>query len=129
MKVKFIIGGIIIIGAILFGALSFIESNVEYVGFEKAKSISKKVQVKGEWMKDKPSSFDANTGIFSFTMKDDDGIEQPVQYKGAKPNNFELAEMIVVKGKYGNDAFQASEILTKCPSKYEANSATNKAGN
>jgi cytochrome c-type biogenesis protein CcmE len=129
MKLKFVIGGIIIIGAILFGALSFIESNVEYVGFEKAKSIHKKVQVKGEWMKDKPSSFDASTGIFSFTMKDEDGIEQPVQYKGAKPNNFELAEMIVVKGKYEKDIFQASEILTKCPSKYEANSATTKTGN
>jgi cytochrome c-type biogenesis protein CcmE len=128
MKLKFIIGGIIIIGAMFFGALSFIESNVEYVGFQKAKSIHKKVQVKGEWMKDKPSSFDANTGIFLFTMKDDDGIEQPVQYKGARPNNFELAEMIVVKGKFENDTFQASEILTKCPSKYEANSATNKKG-
>jgi len=128
MNLKFIIGGIIIIAVIIFGALSFIESNVEYVGFEKAKTAHKKVQVKGVWMRERNSAFDANTGIFSFSMKDDDGIIQSVQYKGAKPNNFELAEMIVVKGKYDDDNFMASEILTKCPSKYEARSATNESG-
>jgi len=42
-----------------------------------------------------------------------------VVFEGAKPNNFELADKIVVKGKFDGDHFHASQILTKCPSKYE----------
>jgi len=39
---------------------------------------------------------------------------------GGKPNNFEVADAIVVKGKVKDGTFMASEVLTKCPSKYEA---------
>jgi cytochrome c-type biogenesis protein CcmE len=52
-------------------------------------------------------------------MTDDEAREVPVEYQGSKPNNFELAESIVVKGKMENGIFVASDILTKCPSKYE----------
>lgn len=124
MNLKIIIGGIIIVAAVVFGALSFMESNVEYVNFDKAMTIKKKVQVKGVWQKDKESVFDPSTRKFTFYMKDDNGTEQKVVYGGARPNNFEIADAIVVKGKYENGEFHATEILTKCPSKYEAKSAT-----
>ncbi len=42
-----------------------------------------------------------------------------VNYDGAKPMNFDLAEYVVVKGKFDGAEFTAKEILTKCPSKYE----------
>jgi cytochrome c-type biogenesis protein CcmE len=32
---------------------------------------------------------------------------------------FDIAACIGVKGKYSGDYFHATEILTKCPSKYE----------
>ena len=38
---------------------------------------------------------------------------------GAKPNNFEMAENVVAKGKVMDNYFHAKEVLTKCPSKYE----------
>ncbi|MBI4810851.1 MAG: cytochrome c maturation protein CcmE [Ignavibacteriales bacterium] len=120
MKLKIVIGGIIIIAAVVFGALSFVESNVEYMNFDRAISVKKKVQVKGVWIKKKESAFNANTRQFTFYMKDDSGIEQKVIFSGARPNNFEIADAIVVKGKYENGTFHASEILTKCPSKYES---------
>ena len=44
----------------------------------------------------------------------------PSVLDGAKPNNFELANAIVIKGRVEGSSFHASEILTKCPSKYEA---------
>ena len=38
---------------------------------------------------------------------------------GAEPNNFKMAESVVAKGKIKDGYFHASEVLTKCPSKYE----------
>jgi cytochrome c-type biogenesis protein CcmE len=121
MKTKVIIGGIVIAVGLVFGAVTFFESNVEYTDFASARRTHKKVQVKGEWLREKENTFDAGHGEFSFYMRDDNGEEVHVLYRGARPNNFELATSIVVKGKYQEADFHATEILTKCPSKYEAN--------
>lgn len=120
MKVKLIIAGVVIAAAIVFGAMSFMESNVEYTDFQSAVQSHKKVQVKGEWDRAKNSSFDPATTQFTFYMTDDNGREERVIFDGAKPNNFELANAVVVKGRYQDSYFHATEILTKCPSKYEA---------
>ncbi len=125
MKVKVIVAAVIILGAVIFGAMSFVESNVEYTDFQSAVTSHKKVQVKGEWIRDKSSYFDASRSQFVFYMKDDNGQEEKVVFDGAKPNNFEIANAVVVKGRYQDEGyFHASEILTKCPSKYEADAQT-----
>jgi len=99
MKMKIVIGSVVIAAALVFGAISFVQTNVEYTDFQTAVSSHKKVQVKGEWLKEKESAFDAASGKFSFYMKDDAGREMQVVYDGAKPNNFEMANAIVVKGQ------------------------------
>lgn len=119
MNIKIILGSLLILAAIVFGSLSFMESNIEYGDFQTAMSSEKKIQVKGEWVREKESSFDASKGQFTFYMKDDNGDVLKVILDGAKPNNFELATSVVAKGKYQDNCFHASEILTKCPSKYE----------
>jgi cytochrome c-type biogenesis protein CcmE len=43
----------------------------------------------------------------------------PVVLHGAKPNNFELAVSVVATGTVRHGALEASNVLTKCPSKYE----------
>lgn len=123
MKVKVIIGSIVIVAFVIFGAISFMDSNVEYTSFAKAEQSGKKVQVKGEWLRDKSSEFDAKAGQFIFYMKDDNNQEEKVVLQGGKPNNFEVATNIVAKGRYRNGAFYASEVLTKCPSKYEGDAS------
>ncbi len=120
MKIKILVGSLIIVVAIVFGAISFVETNVEYMDFRSASSSLKKVQVKGEWIKDRESAFDAATSQFTFYMKDDNGDVRKVVFDGAKPNNFEIANSVVVKGRFQDGYFHATEILTKCPSKYEA---------
>ncbi|MBF8294772.1 MAG: ccmE [Bacteroidetes bacterium] len=122
MKLKIIIGGIVVIAGIVLGALNFLESNVEYTDFSTAERTNKKVQVKGEWIKDQPTSFDGEKVKFSFYMKDEANRVSKVVLDGAKPNNFELATSVVAKGKFANGEFHASEVLTKCPSKYEGTS-------
>ena len=124
MRIKIIIASVVIAAALVFGALSFVESNVEYTDLQTAMSTHKKVQVKGEWVKDKETTFDAQKSQFVFYMIDEKGREAKIVLDGAKPNNFEIANAVVVKGRYQDGYFHASEILTKCPSKYEADSET-----
>jgi cytochrome c-type biogenesis protein CcmE len=124
MKPKIIIGGIVVIAGIVLGALNFLESNVEYTDFSNAERTNKKVQVKGEWIKEQPTNFDAEKVTFSFYMKDEANRVAKVVLDGAKPNNFELATSVVAKGKFANGEFHATDVLTKCPSKYEGTSET-----
>lgn len=116
---------VIIVGVVL-GAINFFESNVEYMDFAGAEATQKKVQVKGEWVREMESSFDSEKAQFSFYLKDDNGKIVKVLLEGAKPNNFELATSVVAKGKYVTDHFHATEVLTKCPSKYEGDAETMK---
>ena len=124
MNIKVIIASLVIVAAVIFASVSFVETNVEYGDFKTAMSTHKKIQVKGEWVKDKESNFDATSGQFKFYMKDDNGDIVKIILNGAKPNNFEIANSIVAKGRFENGYFHATEILTKCPSKYEGSSET-----
>ena len=124
MKVKLIVGIIVILAFLIFGAVSFMNTNVEYTDFAHAETMHKKVQVKGYWVKDKDAEFDAKTDQFIFYMKDDSDKEARVLLEGAKPNNFEIANSIVAKGRFKEDGcFHATEVLTKCPSKYDGDAS------
>ncbi len=91
-----------------------------YSNFNEAKESSRAVNVAGFLAKDQPLEYDPmkDPNFFRFTMYDREGNEQVVVYKGAKPQDFERSEQLVVKGKMEGEHFRASEILMKCPSKY-----------
>jgi cytochrome c-type biogenesis protein CcmE len=121
MKPKVIVGGFVVLVFIIFGSYSFLESNLEYTNIAGAMKKGKKVQLKGTWDKSKQSAFDAATRQFSFYLVDENGQECKVILDGAAPNNFEMATSVVAKGRFTEEGyFHASEVLTKCPSKYEA---------
>lgn len=119
-KAKTITGVSIILVFLVIGFMSFMDSKIEYVNFSEAKDRMRTVEVKGQWLKDKESGFDSKTNTFSFYMRDDFNNEMKVVLDGAKPNNFDVAEAVVAKGKVKDGYFHAKEVLTKCPSKYEA---------
>ncbi len=123
MKWKIVIGGIVVLAGLVLVTVTFLQSNVEYGTFATAQRTGKRIQVKGEWMKDRESGFDTEKVQFTFYLKDDDNRIERVVLEGAKPNNFELATNVVAKGKYKDGCFHATEVLTKCPSKYESASA------
>ena len=56
---------------------------------------------------------------FSFILIDENGKEQKVLYNEPMPPDFTRSEKVVVIGRYRDDAFVASKILLKCPSKYQ----------
>ncbi len=119
-KSKTITGIIIIVVFLAIGFVSFMDSKIEYVNFAEAKDRMRTVEVKGQWVKGRESKFDGATNTFSFYMIDDFNNEMKVVLDGAKPNNFDVAEAVVAKGKMKDGYFHAKEVLTKCPSKYEA---------
>ena len=130
MKPKVVAASVVIVVFVIFGAYSFLDSNLEYTNIDGAIKTGKKVQLVGTWNKDKQAIFDPRTSTFTFYLIDDAGRECKVILEGAAPNNFELATSVVAKGRYvGNGTFEASELLTKCPSMYEAEAAeVGKAG-
>lgn len=75
----------------------------------------------GKLVRDKPVVYDTRVDAnrFTFYMTDQKGNEKHVTYKGAKPQDFEKADQMVVIGKMVNDtSFVSSSLLLKCPSKY-----------
>jgi cytochrome c-type biogenesis protein CcmE len=124
MKAKIVVGAVVVVVGVLLAAMNFMESNVEYADFAAAEQSQKKVQVKGEWVKEEPTQFDVQRVKFTFFMKDESNRVIKVVLDGAKPNNFEIATSVVAKGKFVGGEFHASEVLTKCPSKYEGSPET-----
>ena len=122
MNLKTILGVLVIVAFVIFGSLSFFESNLEYTDVDGAIKANKKVQLKGTWDKSKEARFDPAKTQFSFYLIDDNGRGCMVVLDGAAPNNFEMATSVVAKGRFEprENYFHASEVLTKCPSKYEA---------
>ncbi len=121
MKKRYLIGGIIVVAFLIVGGLSFLNSSVEYATLGKAEESGKKVQVTGKWVQDMSTHYDTKSNTFSFYIRDEENRVARVDYAGAKPNNFDIATSVVVKGRFENGVFEASEVLTKCPSKYEGN--------
>jgi cytochrome c-type biogenesis protein CcmE len=67
--------------------------------------------------------FDPRTLDLGFTLVDiESGRTQfPVRYTGPLPDTFEEGRDVVVEGRYGRDgSFEATTVLTKCGSRYEA---------
>jgi len=119
MKKRYIIGAIIVVVFLAIGGYSFLGSSVEYATISKAEKSGKKVQITGQCVKDMESYYDTKSNTFSFFIKDSDNKIAKVVFDGAKPNNFDIATSVVAKGRFKDGYFHASEVLTKCPSKYE----------
>lgn len=120
MNNKYIFGGFIIV--VFFGIMGYLltETNIKYEeDFSQILESSGTIKATGSWVKEKNYQIDKQKLLFSFYMQDFNGKEIKVVYKGAIPNNFESSTSVVVTGKYENGNFYASDILTKCPSKYE----------
>ncbi len=120
MNNKYIFGGFIIVVFLGIMAYLFTQTNVAYEeNFEKIKLSTKTIKATGSWVKEKNYNIDNEKKLFSFYMVDYLGNEMKVVYKGTIPNNFESSTSVVVTGKFKEGYFHASDILTKCPSKYE----------
>lgn len=123
VKLKYVIAGVAISGLAWMGYSALEGSSIEYSNVGRAQQLGKTVQIVGSWVKEKGSSYDAKANIFRFNLRDEKGEIIPVELQGAKPNNFEISVSVVAKGRVESGVFKATNVLTKCPSKYEGQPA------
>lgn len=113
---------LIVIIAVAIGAiLTTLNSTSTYASFnDAAKEPNAEFHVVGKLNKEKESVYDpkVDANVFSFYMIDNQGTEKKVILHKNKPQDFERSEQIVLIGKMQGEEFQASDILMKCPSKY-----------
>ncbi len=120
---KFLIGGIILLVAV--GCLGFlgIKSSATYY-YTVSELLSQGSSLDGQTVrvngqvapgsvKQEPGSF-----TFRFTMVEGGG-SLPVVYRGTVPDSFKAGAAVVVEGSLDpTGTFQASTLMSKCPSKY-----------
>lgn len=63
--------------------------------------------------------WDAPNLLLTFQLTDGKNVLN-VRHNGVAPDTFQEGLSVVVEGKYENGTFNATQIMTKCPSKYEA---------
>lgn len=121
-QVKFLAGGavvVLIIAYLIFSSMQGATATYLTVKDVKAAPPSERlVRVSGTVVGD-TIEWDAHNVILRFELADDTG-RLPVVYKGVRPDMLRDGATATAEGKMGPDGtFQATQILLKCPSKYE----------
>ncbi|CAI8452767.1 MAG: cytochrome c maturation protein CcmE [Schleiferiaceae bacterium] len=118
---------IIIAIAVLIGyTLVRLGNSSTYSSFDQATAkIGEKTTVIGYLNLEESMDFNPKTVQFSFTAKDKNGNESRVIYNQPKPQDFERSEEITMTGYATDTAFIATDILMKCPSKYNEQNEIN----
>ncbi len=124
-QIKYLVGLALILGVIGYLIFFGISSTQQYYVtpselFSKGQAVlGQGERVGGNLV---PSSIqqDVKNNQISFSITD--GTHQlPVSYNGVVPDTFPNATQVIVEGKLnGSGTFVASEVLAKCPSKYDA---------
>ncbi len=117
-RVWYVVGGVLVVAFLAFGATSFKSSLTPYVSFAEAMDSASQVQVAGALVQ-KSSKYVEASQELEFTLREPSGRTLPVVYKGTKPGNFEDATQVVAIGTFQDGAFHAEQLLVKCPSKYQ----------
>jgi len=118
---KLHIVGIIIIAVSIGAIFTTINNTSTYANFiEAAKDPGNEFHIVGKLNKEKEAVYEPklDANLFTFYMIDNKGEERKVILHKNKPQDFERSEQIVIIGKMTGEVFTASDILMKCPSKY-----------
>lgn len=113
---------LVLIAAAIAVLISFLQTTTTYDTVATAKEKEGRyVHLMAKWDRTAPLQYDAikNPNYLSFTAVDSLGEKVNVVYHNPKPENFELSERLVMKGKYEDGKFVCNDIQTKCPSKYK----------
>lgn len=148
-RAKFIIGGLLIVAAVVYLIYSSIQSTSQYfltVGELNARGsaiVGRDVRISGAVIGD-TIQYDSQTLTLTFSVANMPGDQKVIDqmgglakvlhqavidpkaerlqivYKGVKPDLLRNEAQAIMTGKLGQDGkFQATELLLKCPTKYE----------
>ena len=123
-SIKYIIGGVVLLGVIAFVMFNSFQSNTVYY-YTLPELFAQSTELSGRTVRvsaplDKTSiQNDQKNLVLTFNLVEGDKV-LPVVYRGVAPDTMSTGETVVAEGKLdGNGVFQADSILVKCPSKYE----------
>lgn len=119
MNAKVLLAVALLAVAVGVGVTSFKKSMTPYITFAEARHASGLVQVNGK-LADKNYVLKRDEQYLEFKLRDAKDEVMPVVYRGVIPGNFDQAVSVVAIGRYQGDHFEASDLLVKCPSKYQA---------
>lgn len=148
-QAKFIVGGLLIVAAIIYLIVSSTQANAQFfltvdeLLAKKAEMTGRDLRVSGAVLGD-TIKYDARTLTLSFTVAHIPGDQKvidaqgglaevlhaavldtkvnriPVVYKGAKPDLLKNEAQAIMTGTFSADGvFVANELLLKCPTRYE----------
>jgi cytochrome c-type biogenesis protein CcmE len=123
---RFVVGAVLIAAAVSYLVYAGIKTTSVYY-FEideflarRAAHAGEDLRVKG-WVRAGSIQWDAGTSNLAFELARQDGSEPvPVVYKGILPDMFAEGREVVVEGRYDAPGLRAKQLMTSCPSKYEA---------
>jgi cytochrome c-type biogenesis protein CcmE len=124
LPISFILGGLAILGAVIYLIYANTQANAAfYLTVSELKSCNtcaaQSIRVAGVVQAGSVVNNEQNQQI-SFVIADS-GQSLPVVYSGIVPDIFGPGITVVVEGHYtGTGPFQAQTLLTKCPSKFQA---------
>jgi cytochrome c-type biogenesis protein CcmE len=120
MKFSAIITVLLVVLGLGVAIYAFLQNSSPYVTIAEAKErTGQTVHVAAELVPNSVVS-DPDRKLVTFTIREDKtGQELPVVYHGFKPENMERAPRIVIAGEMRGGTFECSQILLKCPSKYQ----------
>ena len=112
---------LLLVAGLMGTFIATITSTSRSVGFDTAfQDPGVEFKVSGTLVTSEPIEYDpqVNTGLTKFHMMDKEGVIREVWLEKAKPTGLERSESIDLYGKANGDHFRATEMLMKCPSKY-----------
>ena len=123
-KTKFLVGGAVIVLAIVYLIYTGIQSTSAYfltVAELQARSeamIGRTVRVSGK-VDAETIAFNNKDLMLSFEIFDENGERLPVVFNGPKPDQMREGAEAIVEGQFDGQQFTAQTLLLKCPSRYE----------
>lgn len=123
-KLKFMVGGLMIAVAVVYLIYTGIQTNAAFFLtvdelYAKGETVQgQTVRVSG-WVDVETIQFDNRQLHLTFEITSDDGSRLPIFFNGPKPDQMRAGTEAIVEGKYDGHIFTATNLLLKCPSKYE----------
>ena len=123
MKKSHIIS-LILVAALVGTFIATFTSTSRSVGFAEAEHMfGEECKISGTLVREEPVMYDPETDptLTVFLMEDKSGARRPVRLMKAKPTGLENSESLDLYGTMKDGEFHATEMLMKCPSKYNEN--------
>lgn len=122
---RFLVGGALIAVFLGYLVFYFTRATAMYY-FELEEFLPRREALAGETLRLKGwvgtvTVDDPRTNELRFELARQDGSDPvPVAYRGIKPDMFAAGREVVVEGTYDGGTLAARQVMTSCPSKYEA---------